>query len=181
MEHEPPYSLARCPRRDRYEVQQMDRYKVQRNCDGSFAGYVVHLEAGGWEIDDKVEGSAATWNVADEASKHRVFATCNEAALLVSMRNRAYQWFVSVKVPPERIEIKVTPNLDRSSGYYGQWVASLFKEDGTPAGSCCSDLLEEAKFKGLALAHYMTDPKPAEEMRRISKELWNDIPVIEVS
>jgi hypothetical protein len=156
----------------------MDRYMVKRNCDESFAGYVVQVNAGGWEIDDKVEGSAATSNVADEASEPRVFKTRCEAALFVYMRNRAYQSFVSVQVRPERIEIRVTPELDRSSGYYGQWVASL-KRDGTPAGSCSDLLLEEAKFKGLALA-YMTEP--TEAMRRISKEqVWDDIPVIEVS
>ena len=177
MEHEVPYLLAPCPRQDRYIAQQTDRYIVKRICDGSFAGYVFQVKAG-WKIEGEAERPGRPGIPLIEAAEDRVFAARHEAALFVYMRNRAYQKFVSLQVPPERIEIKVTPNFDQCSGSYGQWVAYLFKEHGARAGLCCADSLEEAKFNGLVLAHYMTDPKPTEEMRRISKELWKDIPAV---
>ena len=178
MEHEVPYVLAPCPRQDRPIVQQTDRYIVKRICDRSTAGYVFQVKAG-WEIEDEAERRGET-GYATEATKHRVFATRRVAALFVYMRNRAYQKFIKIEVPPERIEIVVTPNFDQCIACsYGQWVASLYQEDGTPAGPCCSNSLEEAKFKGLLKAHLRTYPEPTEEIRRISREDWTEIPVIE--
>jgi hypothetical protein len=102
----------------------------------------------------------------------------DEAALFVYMRKRAFQHFENVEVPPKRIRIKVVPNFGKRYGCRcGQWVASLYREDGTsPAGGdCCSDSLEEAKYQGLLKAHFKTGPEPNEEMRRISREVWEVI------
>jgi hypothetical protein len=165
MGHEDPYLVARC------DVS--DRYIVKRTCDGSIAGYVLQVNAG-WEIEDEA-GRRGVTRYAAEATKHRVFATLDEAALFVYTRNRAYQKFINIEVPPERIEIRVTPNFGQCIVCTdGQWVAYLYQEDGTPAGLCCSDSLEEVKFKGLLKAHFKTYPEPTEEMRRTSKEDWTE-------
>ena len=93
------------------------------------------------------------------------------------MHDRAYQKFINVEVPPERIEIRVTPNFGKRKGCpNGQWVASLYHEDRTQAGlDCCSESLEGAKFKGLQKAHFRTYPEPTEEIIRVSREDWKEI------
>jgi hypothetical protein len=93
------------------------------------------------------------------------------------MRGRAYQWFEDVQTPPGRIEIRVSPNFGQGYGCgYGQWVAFLYEEDGTPAGrDCCSGSIEGAKLDGLRRAHYLMIPPPIDRMRRISEERWPEI------
>lgn len=163
MEHEVPYLVCDCGERN--------RYIVQRKCDGSIAGCLCLVKAG-WEIEDESE-RRRTPQYAAETIVRRVFGTLEDAALFVYMGNRAYQTFINIEDPPERIEIRITPNLGQCIACsYGQWVASLYSEDGTLAGLCCADSLDEAKFKGLMKAHFRTYPEPTEEMRRISEEPW---------
>jgi hypothetical protein len=174
MEHTDLYRLVTSfeERRDDRQC----RYMVVGVKETVPAGHVLQVREDAWQIIDEAEQPG--YPDAAEATKPLVFPTVGEAALFVYMRKRAFQHFEPVEVPPKRIQIRVTPNFGKRCGCrYGQWVASLYKEDGTaPAGGdCCSDSLEEAKCQGLLKAHLKMGSEPNEEMRRISREVWEVI------
>jgi hypothetical protein len=177
VEPDTPYLWAECD--DSSRLGGPKRRIIWRKCDNSKAGYLLQVD-GGWEIEEPIDRPRPTRHTLEQP-KPLVFPDFHDAALFLYMRNRAYTYPTTTKVPPERIEIRVSPSFDFgefSTCLRGQWIAFLYRDDGTPAGRYCGDSIEEAKFQGLKMAHFR-NPLPTEEMRQISQQQWKTMTITE--
>lgn len=117
---------------------------IQRKSDCFYAGYVRPTEEGRWKLQ----------NMQEKDYDFPAFPSCEEAALFLCMRGRAYQAAFEVHVN-ERIQVRVSPNFGKWRGcVLGLWAASLHHEDGRCAGvTRCASSIAEAKIAGIEQAY----------------------------